>query len=109
MCTQSDHIILSKTKTNQISWCKLCCNYSLIYGNCCLSLNKIEFEEIKDVLLGLSDEDFKSYTSQSKQVILKNQKASVGLVLTKQNIEEMLSLLDEALTIKQAFGVVYDM
>ena len=81
----------------------------MIYGNCCIALNKREFEEIKGVLLGLRDEDFMNYTSQKRQVILKNQKSRVGLVLTKENIEEMLYMLDEALTIKEAFGVVYDM
>lgn len=107
MCNLSQHIILSEVPNGQISWCKGCRTYSLIYNSCCLSFSGEKLILFREVLLGLSEEDFIYNFFGRRMVLLKNQYALSGICLSREEVDLLEQMIGEALTIKEVFELVY--
>lgn len=107
MCTYSQHIILTKTEKAQISWCKGCRSYSLIYNSCALSFTKTELKQFKEVLTRLTEADFHYDFLGQRQVLLKNQFANMGICLTQRQVYELEKTMAEALEMNEIFRIIY--
>lgn len=107
MCNYSEHIILSQTEHTQISWCKGCKSYSLIYHNCALSFSPRELKQFRSMLRGLTEQDY-HYDFMGKQMVLiKNQYGFMGVCFTEEEVDSLLGLISEALTMNEVFGIIY--
>ncbi|MEM9896193.1 MAG: DUF6686 family protein [Bacteroidota bacterium] len=108
MCEFSEHIVLSENQQGQLSWCKCCQNYSLIYKSCCVAFSDQEFYAFRNTILKLREEDYHYHFFDKKYAIIKNETAPMGIILTAQDREELLDLLNEAKAIKEVFSIIYN-
>jgi len=107
MCQGSNHIVLTETSNAQISWCKGCKNYSIIFNSCCFGFNHEELLGFKQVLHRLTDDDYHYSFMDTKYAIIKRDRSSLGVTLSKNDTEAFISLIDEALAMKEVFGIIY--
>lgn len=108
MCDRSQHIILTETINAEISWCKECKTYSLIYNSCCIACSKNDLLQLKEVLHNLTDADFYHDISGEKQVMLKNHFACMGICLTMKGAASLKRMIGEALTVNEVFQIIYN-
>ncbi|MEL6535370.1 MAG: DUF6686 family protein [Bacteroidota bacterium] len=107
MCQYCDHIILSQTDHAQLSWCKGCRSFSLVYRNCALSFTPKELKQFKRMLEELSEEDYNYDFFGQQMVLIKNQYAYMGVCFTECEVDILLDLISEALAMKEVFGIIY--
>ena len=107
MCTYGDHIILSKSDHVQISWCKGCKTYSLVYKTSCLSFTQKEFNQFKIVLDSLEEADFNYNFLGEPHALIKNQYAFMGVCLKAEDVLFLKEAMYEASTMKEVFGIIY--
>jgi hypothetical protein len=100
--------MLAEHENAQISWCRGCHGYSLVYGNCCLSFTKNELKQFKEVLDGFTPADFTYQFLGEPHVLLKNQFANIGFSLTAQDAQLLEEVIDQALTVQEVFKIVYE-
>lgn len=107
MCTFSEHIILSQNKNGQISWCKGCRNYLVLYGNCAIAFTHKEINHFKSLLGNVTEADFNIEFDGQRKIMIKNSGAPVGIYLSRDDIDVLNQLTNEALTINDVFQIVY--
>jgi hypothetical protein len=107
MCIYSQHIILTEIENAQISWCKGCRSYSLIFNSCAMSFTKSELEQFKEVLASLTEADFHYDFLGERQVLLKNQFGYMGICLTQRQVYDLEQLVAEALEMNEVFQIIY--
>ena len=107
MCTYSQHIILAQTDFAQISWCKGCKSYSLIYNNCALSFTPGELQQFQEMLGQLREHDYNYQFMGQSRVLIHNQCAHMGICFTSVEVSEIRDLIAEALTLFEAFSIIY--
>ncbi|WP_462253223.1 DUF6686 family protein [Ekhidna sp.] len=108
MCIKNDHIVLAQSDIAQISWCKGCRNYSFIYNNCCFSFDDRELSVFINMLRHLTKKDYHFDFLGKHCTIIKNHNAQVGLCFTETDTQEILNILEEATTMKEVFGIIYN-
>ena len=102
MCVNQNEPSLSSSLNGQISWCKNCNHFSVIYKTTCMLFRKNDLKSFVGLLQSLQPEDFKYDFVHGSQVILKNNCSSVGLSLTMGETKELINLLSEAMLIYDA-------
>lgn len=107
MCTYSQHIILSESDNAQVSWCKGCQGYSVIFNSCALSFSAFELGHFRNILKSLSERDFHYDFPGGRQVLIKNHGASLGICLTQKQVDNLEQLIAEAQTVVEAFKIIY--
>ena len=107
MCYATDHIILTESDNAQISWCKGCKSYSLVYNSCCLSFTETEIIQFKELLLGLNQSDFHYSFFGQPHALLKYDFVRFGVALKQSDIKSLINLIREALTVNEIFGIIY--
>lgn len=107
MCLQSNHIVLTESANGQVSWCKGCKNYSVIYNSCCFAFTDKELLKFKAVLEHLSPDDYHYHFLDDTFVIIKHERTNMGITLRKNETKQLIALLEESLTIKEVFSVLY--
>ena len=108
MCSKESHIELSASEFGQVSWCKCCSTYSIIFKSTCASFDCRQMEEFKSVLENLKDSDFHFNVAGQELVLLKNQFANVGFCFNREDAGNVIQLIYEALTMHEAFKIIYD-
>ncbi|MEL6535625.1 MAG: DUF6686 family protein [Bacteroidota bacterium] len=107
MCHYSQHIFLAETFNAQITWCKVCQSYSMVYNNCALSFNQRELVQFKKMLGKLTCQDYNYSLMGEQKVMIKNQKSAMGVCFSADEVEELKSLISEALTMNEVYGIIY--
>lgn len=107
MCEIKNHILLSESSNSQITWCKCCRSFSVIYNSCGASFMEQELIQFNQVLKNLRIEDFSYEIKGNLHAIIKNPCSYVGFCLTKNEVGDLISLIDESLTVYEAFQVIY--
>ncbi|MEM9337104.1 MAG: DUF6686 family protein [Bacteroidota bacterium] len=108
MCNTCNLINLSESRNSQISWCKHCKKYTLLYNNCCMAFNSREFKEFKSLLMNLKDVDYQYSFLGKPHVLIKNNRAEIGISLTRKDTAILVEMITEALSINEVFGIIYD-
>lgn len=108
MCRMCEHIVLAESDNAQISWCKGCRHYSFIYNNCCFAFNDHEIDVFKKMLKHLCKSDYHYDFLGKHCAIIKNDNAPVGLCFSELDTYKILMLLEEATTMKEVFGIIYN-
>ena len=108
MCTTAEHIILTENEHGQVSWCKVCKSYSIIFNTCCLSFTHYEMVEFKNMLGQLDRPDFTYEFNGKSHAIIHNSTAYMGLCLTHRQTESLKSMIHEALAVNEVFSIIYN-
>ncbi len=107
MCNLSQNIILSQNEEGQISWCKSCHNYLLVFGSCAIAFSLKDLKQFKLLLAGVSEPDYSLNVQGQLRVLLKNSGAPVGICLTRSQVDNLQQLMHEALIMNDVFQIVY--
>lgn len=107
MCSYGEHIQLVESKRCQISWCKECHGYFVIYNSCAMSFDKDQLHEFDLVLSELEGEDFHYHFLGKNHALVKNQFTTVGISLTQDQAEELRLRIKEAVALQEVFQVIY--
>ncbi|MEM9389020.1 MAG: DUF6686 family protein [Bacteroidota bacterium] len=108
MCTNAEHIILTEHEHGQVSWCKACRSYSIIFNSCCLSFTHYEMVEFKNMLGHLGTPDFTYEFNGKLHAIVQNPTVCMGLCLTHCQVKSLKSMIHEALTVNEVFSIIYN-
>ncbi|MEM9859608.1 MAG: DUF6686 family protein [Bacteroidota bacterium] len=108
MCSTCEPIVLTEYGNGQISWCKRCKGYSLVFNSCCLSLTHYELVEFRDILGELADEDFTYEVNGKYHVIIQNPRYNIGLCLKPRQVETLRSMIQEAIAVNEVFSIIYN-
>ena len=106
MCTYSQHLSLAETENGQVTLCKGCQNYSLVFKTCLLSFNQREIVHFLEMLEGLTLNDYEYSFFGEEKVVLKNKASSVGVCFNSLEIDELRQLIKQALLIQEAYAVL---
>lgn len=79
--------------------------YTLVYDTSCIVFSRGEFLGFHKVLTSLEDSHFLPYHTDKDTVILKNTKSLMGINLTKQQVNELIEILDQALFMEEVFSL----
>ena len=96
MCGLKEQILLSGENDKQVNWCTCCNRYSLYYNDFFFSFSEEEFGEFFDVLLNLTELDFRFYLKNKEQVMIRNLAANSGIFLSKKEVSGILTLINIA-------------
>lgn len=107
MCHIDQHIGLSETENGQISYCKGCRSFSLVYKSCCASFTKKEMSDFVQLLDGLRSEDFQYYVLGVPKAVVKNQFAYIGFCLDVDEVKDLRDSINQALSLFEGFNVIY--
>jgi len=108
MCNISSYAILSETDNSQISFCKSCKNFSLIFKSNCISFSTLELEQFRAILGDLEPVNY-SYSAFGKKVtILQNKKYPSGFCLSEEDVEELKESINQSLLVHEAFSIIYN-
>ncbi len=107
MCDFSNYITLTETAASQITWCKGCRTFSLSYKCCCASFTEIEMRQFCSVLRELRGENYSYMFNDKPHTIIKGPCGYIGFCLSEEDTIELIRLTSEALSIFQAFKIIY--
>lgn len=107
MCHSNEHITLSESKNCQISWCKGCKSYSVLYKSCCLSFIQDEIAQFRDMLANLQESDFNYEFLGHQHAIVKNKYTYMGICLAKNDVDNLLGTVNRAISLNEAFQIIY--
>ncbi len=108
MCKVNEHLTLSQSDESQITWCKRCKKYTLVFYCCCLAFDKSSLAQFRNLLSNLEEKDY-NYTFLGKpHAIIKNHYAEMGISLTPEHVETLLDHIDQALSLNELFKIIYD-
>ena len=107
MCQFGQSIDLFEGEKCQITFCKGCKTFSLVYSNCCASFTLVEMQQFKHVLKHLKEEDFHYDFTGQQMTIVKNPLAWIGFCLTRQDVHHLLGAVQESLVLYDAFHIIY--
>jgi hypothetical protein len=108
MCFESDHITLSAKNRCQISYCRSCKSFSLIFRSSSASFLFDEMRQFKWLLVNLTDRDFQYNFFNEPHAILRTQNSFIGFCLTKPETREIIEAVSEAETLYEAFHIIYN-
>lgn len=108
MCYNNEHLSLIESTNAQISWCKGCKSFSVIYKSSCLTFIKEELKQFHEVLRKLRASDFHYNFFGEPQIIIKNEQARMGMCLNENEFSELKDMVGEALTMKEVFEIIYN-
>lgn len=108
MCSNSQYILLSVKENAQISWCKGCKTYSLVFGTCCLSFTKEELGQFQQVVGNLNESDFNCRFLGKNQALIKNSYAYMGICLAKNDVPMILELIHESTAVNEVLQIIYN-
>lgn len=108
MCNTNEHIVLTESEDSQISWCKGCKNYSLIFRSFCMAFSDRELLDFKRMLCSLNPEDYHYDVLGSFHAIIKYDYSSIGISLSKSDTKRLVGLIEEAMAMKEVFGIIYN-
>ena len=107
MCSIDRYFTLSQTKDCQITYCKGCKSFSLTYKSCCASFTITELDQFRQILGYLKDGDFHYDLMGENRAIVKNPHANIGFCLTIEEVSDLTLSINEALTLFEAFYILY--
>ena len=108
MCQDLNHVVLTETEKAQVSWCKGCKNYSVLYNGCCLSFTEKEIAQFKDILHQLSDEDYHYNFLHDHYALIKHNGCNMGIAINREDTQQLIMIIHEATSIKEVFGIIYN-
>jgi len=108
MCQDNSYITLIESPDAQITWCKACKTFSLAYQCGCSSFTEPELSQFLDVLKNLEQYDYVYQLMGEPHAIIKNPCSNAGFCLTETNVKRLVAYVSEALTVFQAFKVIYE-
>ncbi|MGB1041914.1 MAG: DUF6686 family protein [Tenacibaculum sp.] len=94
MCNNSR--ILSRTKNGELSICKGCKAYSLIYNNILLQFNKKEFNNFKEYIININVDywlDFYEQTTQKRKIPIPTKHRKLFMFFTENELNELKEIL----------------
>ncbi len=109
MCNTDNHIVLTESDNTQISWCRGCKTYSMLFKCCCVSFTQQEIESFQRVLNNLHERDFTYFFLGEEHALIQNHCSNTGLCLTRNDAENLKELIHEALTVNEAFSIIYNL
>ena len=107
MCCSNQYILLSESSECQVSYCKRCKSFSMMFKTACASFTAVELEQFSIILEGLSHQDFHYDVMGTAKAIVKNPYVCMGFCLSQQEANVMLTAVNESLTLYEAFNVIY--
>ncbi|MEM8894157.1 MAG: DUF6686 family protein [Bacteroidota bacterium] len=100
--------MLTERENAQMSWCKVCKTYSLVYYTCAISFTQKEIEQFADLLDNLRAHDFSYDFYGKRQAIIKNHQTYIGICLTEERVHELKEIIQEALAVDEIFKIIYE-
>ncbi|GAA0188152.1 hypothetical protein GCM10009122_45560 [Fulvivirga kasyanovii] len=107
MCDSKDYIVLAEEAPVRISWCKHCKTYSLVFGTSYLSLTKQGLSNFKEVLEELKGKNFCYDHFGVNKALLRNNRSSAGIYLSKKEVSSLLEVIEQGTTLKEVYHVLY--
>lgn len=107
MCNTNQQIVLAETQTAQITWCKVCKRYTLLFSSCCLSFSEEEIKSFRVIIASLEEDDFHYKFLNRSHALIKNRTANMGMSITRSEQEILIALLDEATAVNEVFSIIY--
>ncbi|UII33581.1 hypothetical protein LVD17_07085 [Fulvivirga ulvae] len=107
MCDSKNYIVLAEEDPVRISWCKHCKTYSLVFGTSYLSLTKKGLSNFKNVLEGLKSRNFCYDHFGTNKALLRNNRSSPGVYLTKQEVSSLLEIIEQGTALKEVYHILY--
>lgn len=107
MCQTGQFITLVEAADAQITWCKGCQTFSITYKCCCASFTEKEVSQFHELLKGLNTQDYGYAFMGQPHTIIKNPSAYIGFCLTEKDTAQLIDFISEALTLFQAFRIIY--
>lgn len=96
-----------ETDQCQITYCKGCRTFTLVYKSSCANFTFDELEGFKHVLEDLGAEDYFFTFCDRQMAIVKSPRESVGFCLAPEDVVYLLDSLKESLTLFDAFQIIY--
>ncbi|MEL7002034.1 MAG: DUF6686 family protein [Bacteroidota bacterium] len=107
MCCTDESVTLSETNDSLISYCKTCKAFSLSFKSTCASFTLQELNEFYEILDHLIDMDFYYEMGDKHYAIIKNPYVSLGFCLTREDVNDLKSVMNEAKAMYEVFHIVY--
>lgn len=107
MCTYDHFITLIEEKDMRISWCKSCKSFSIFFKSGCASFSKDEFDGFHQLLKSMTEDHYCHEFAGEERAIIKSPLSSFGFSLTLQDTKSLIKNTEEALTLYDAFKVIY--
>lgn len=106
MCHNNQYLTLSESDRCQITYCKSCRTFSVVYKSCCASFTGPELEQFTDIIKSLTEEDFIYDFMGYQMAIVKNPYAYIGFCLTPDDVDYLIHAIQEAYVLFDAIQII---
>lgn len=79
----------------------------MTYGTCAIAFTKSEFVNFREILDGLDEKQFFSTFGSKESLFLRSTKCNMGICITKEQVDELKEMCDEASHMQEIFSLVY--
>lgn len=107
MCSKEQYITLNETEEFQITYCRACHSFSVIYKSCCASFTLSEIGQFSQVLDSLTERDFCYAMMTDTFTIIKSPYSSTGFCLSRDDARSLYRAIKESLVLFEAFHIIY--
>ncbi len=108
MCINNNQLSLIEQDQCQITYCKGCKTFSLVFNSCCASFTKKELKQFRETLEGLRDSDYQFNYMDNQNAIVVKPNLYIGFCLSREETQLLHQSIMEAETLFEAFGVIYN-